>query len=121
MENFRDLLVMEEGRSLWLARATPRAWLEQGKRIAVEERPDLLRPAGLRDRLGRGPRPDHRHRRDALAAIRRKRVLVRFRHPKAVPIKSVTVNGKAWSDFDPAKEVVRLHDVQGSVKVEAAY
>jgi hypothetical protein len=36
MENFRDMLVMENGQSLWLARATPRVWLEQGKKIAVK-------------------------------------------------------------------------------------
>ena len=39
MENFRNLLVMEDGESLWLARATPRAWLEQGKKIAVKNAP----------------------------------------------------------------------------------
>ena len=33
-----------------------------------------------------------------------KSVLLRFRHPKASPIKSVTVNGKPWTDFDPVKE-----------------
>ena len=82
--------------------------------------PDLLRPAGVRNRFRRGPRPYHGDRRDALARPPQT-VLVRFRHPERKPIKSVTVNGEAWSDFDPAKEVVRLHDVQGSVKVEAAY
>ena len=50
-----------------------------------------------------------------------KSVLVRFRHPKATPVKSVTVNGQTWTDFDPTKEAVRLHDVQGTVKVEAIY
>ena len=67
MENFRDLLVMEEGRSLWVARAIPRAWLEQGKKIRRPQCPDLLRPAGVRNRLRRRPRPDYGDRRDALA------------------------------------------------------
>lgn len=39
LENFRNLLVMEEGNSLWVARATPRAWLEQGKKIVVRNAP----------------------------------------------------------------------------------
>ena len=39
MENFRNLLVMEDGQSLWVARATPRVWLEQGKKIAVKNAP----------------------------------------------------------------------------------
>jgi hypothetical protein len=46
---------------------------------------------------------------------------VQPRHPKALPIKSVTVNGNAWTDFDASKEAIRLHDVSGSVKVEASY
>jgi len=48
-------------------------------------------------------------------------VLLRLRHPQQKPIKSVTVNGKAWRDFNPGKELVNLHDQYGSVKVEAAY
>jgi hypothetical protein len=36
-------------------------------------------------------------------------------------MKSVTVNGQAWKDFDPAKEVVPLHDVSGTVKVDVGY
>ena len=48
-------------------------------------------------------------------------VLLRLRHPKALPIKSVTVNGKPWTDFDSAKEVVHLHDLKGTVKLEAVY
>jgi hypothetical protein len=35
MENFRNLLAMEDGQALWVARATPRVWLEQGKKVAV--------------------------------------------------------------------------------------
>ena len=39
MKNFRNLLVMEQDHTLWLARATPRAWLEQGKKIGVQNAP----------------------------------------------------------------------------------
>jgi hypothetical protein len=39
LERFRHMLVMEEGDSLWLARATPRAWLEQGRKISVKNAP----------------------------------------------------------------------------------
>ena len=50
-----------------------------------------------------------------------KAMLLRFRHPKALPMKSVTVNGNPWSDFDPIKEVISLHYVTGTVKVESHY
>jgi hypothetical protein len=39
LENFRNLLAMEDGQKLWVARATPRAWLAQGKKIAVRNAP----------------------------------------------------------------------------------
>jgi len=109
-----------DGQSLWIARATPRVWLEQGKKIAVKNAPTHFGPLAYEivSDVDNGKitatveMPSRRLPRD---------VLVRFRHPKGTPIKSATVNGKAWSDFDPAKEIVRLHDVEGTVKVEAAY
>jgi hypothetical protein len=31
------------------------------------------------------------------------------------------VNGEPWSDFDATREIIRLHDLQGTIKVEAVY
>jgi hypothetical protein len=120
LERFRNLLVMEDGDSLWLARATPRAWLEQGKQISVKNAPTHFGTiayeivsdaengtiAATIEMPSRNPP---------------KSVLLRLRHPKAVPIKSVTVNGGPWMDFDPAKETISLHDLKGTVKVESRY
>jgi hypothetical protein len=39
MECLRNMLVMELHDTPWLARATPRAWLEQGKKISVKKSP----------------------------------------------------------------------------------
>jgi hypothetical protein len=120
MENFRDMLMMEEGQSLWIARATPRAWLAQGKKIAVKNAPTYFGPLAytIASDVDNG-------RIVATVEIPSRRppqtVLLRLRHPKSLPIKSVTLGGKPWTDFDPAKEVVRLHDVRGSVKVEVSY
>lgn len=120
MENFRNMLVMEQGDSLWIARATPRAWLEQGKKIAIRNAPTCFGTTAY------SIVSDAAHGRIAAnielpSRTPPKEVLLRLRHPKATPIKSVTVNGQACSDFDPAKEVVRLHDLKGEVKVEARY
>ncbi len=120
MENFRNLLVMEEGKCLWVARATPRVWLGQGKRIAVKNAPtyfgvlayeivsdvDTGRIAATVEIPSRRP-PET--------------VLLRLRHPMMTPIKGATINGRAWNDFDPAKEVIRLHDLRGSVRAEVLY
>jgi hypothetical protein len=48
-------------------------------------------------------------------------VLLRFRHPAAAAIRSVTVNGKPWRSFDKGKEAVRLHGLTGTVEVRAQY
>ena len=35
-------------------------------------------------------------------------LLLRLRHPEGKPIRSVTVNGQGWTDFDVQKEWVRI-------------
>ena len=50
-----------------------------------------------------------------------KEVLLRLRHPTSAPIRGVTVNGKAWKEFDPGKELVRLHGVADTARVEVIY
>ena len=120
MENFRNLLVMEEGRSLWVARGTPRAWLAQGGKISVRNAPtyfgDLAYEIVSDADHGRITAIIEMPNRTAPGEV-----LVRFRHPEAKPIRRVTVNGGKWNDFDPAKEVIRLHDVRGTVRVVAQY
>jgi hypothetical protein len=48
-------------------------------------------------------------------------VLLRLRHPKALPIKSVTVNGRPWREFQPEKETIELKGLAGKVVVVARY
>ena len=36
-------------------------------------------------------------------------------------MRGVTVDGKEWTDFDAAKELVKLHGLKGKVRVEARY
>jgi hypothetical protein len=122
LENFRNLLVMEDGRNLWLARATPRAWLESGKKISVKNAPTYFGPVDYEivsdvdhGRITATVKLPARH--------SAKAVWLRLRHPKSAPIQSVMVNGKDWKDFDRSKEVVKLHDPKawGSVTVETKY
>jgi len=120
LERFRNMLVMEDGQSLWLARATPRAWLEQGKRIAVRNAPThfgvvayeivsdvehgrITATVELSDHAG----PEV--------------VLLRLRHPGARLIRGVTMNGSSWTAFDKDKEVVRLEPRKGTITVEVRY
>jgi hypothetical protein len=120
LERLRNLLLMEEGDILWLARATPRAWLGQRKRISAKNAPTHFGTVTYEivsdvDNGRISATVDLPTRRPPRA------VLLRLRHPKAAPIRNVTVNGQAWTDFDAASELIRLHDAKGTVKVEAAY
>jgi len=120
LERVRMMLLTEEGDSLWLARATPRAWLEQGKRVAVRNAPSFFGTVAYEIVS------DVQHGRitatvEMPSRNRPKAVLLRLRHPKGLPITSVTVNGKDWIDFNRDEEAVALHDVTGSVSVEVKY
>jgi len=120
MENFRNLLVMEDGGALWIARATPRAWLEPGRKIAVRNAPTYFGTAAYEivSEADNGritatvEIPDRQ---------KPKRVLLRLRHPQAARLKSVTVNGRRWNAFNEDKEVVELKGFTGKVAVTASY
>lgn len=120
MENFRNMLVMEEGGSLWVARAVPRAWLEQGKTITVRNAPTYFGQFAY-EIVSDADNGTIAASLEAPSRNAPQNVFLRLRHPKSMPVKSATVNGQAWTDFDSAKEMIRLHDIHGSVKVVAAY
>jgi hypothetical protein len=120
LENFRNLLVMEEGQALWLARATPRVWLEQGKTISVRNAPTYFGTVAYEivSQVDGG-------RITATVEIPSRKppqtVMLRFRHPQARPIKSVTLNGQDWQKFNTEKEVIRVTGVQGRATIVANY
>ncbi|MFI5384894.1 MAG: hypothetical protein ACHQ50_02130 [Fimbriimonadales bacterium] len=120
MENFRDLLVMEIGPDLWVARATPRAWLEQGKRIAVKNAPtyfgdlayEIISDADHGKITARIDVPSRR----PLGSV-----ILRLRHPRAARMKSVSVNGKPWKKFNAAEEAITLEGLTGRAVILARY
>lgn len=120
MENFRDLLVMEDGQSLWVARATPRIWLEQGKKITVRNAPTCFGTLAYEivsdADNGRITATIEIPNRNPIRSV-----IVRLRHPQAIPIKSVMVNGKPWKWFDPAKETIDLKGLTGKAVIAASY
>ncbi len=117
LERFRDLLVCEEGNTLWLAKAAPRAWFAEGKAILVENAPTHFGEISYRIVAGN----------DAIQAEIRMpergkcEVWLRFRHPEKRTIKEVIVNGKKWTDFDAKLEVVKLRNLTGVIGIKAIY
>ncbi|HXP63756.1 MAG TPA: hypothetical protein VN829_24835, partial [Dongiaceae bacterium] len=120
LERFRNLLVMEQGDSLWIARAAPRVWLKQGKKIAVKNAPthfgalayEIVSDVANRRITAKIEIPSRNP---------PKSVLLRLRHPEAALIKRVTVNGKDWRGFDNARELIRLDGLSGAVAVTVRY
>jgi len=104
----RWMLVFEEPGSdvLWLAKGTPRSWLEDGKTIDVSNAPT---------RFGRLSYNLKSHLRAATieakltwAVPSSARVKLRLRVPGGRRVSSVIANGKPWDQFDATEETVTL-------------
>jgi hypothetical protein len=120
LSNFRNLLVTEIGDTLWLARATPRAWLEQGRKISVKNAPTYFGTIAYEIVSD----VDNGKINATVEMSSRKaprEVILRFRHPKSAPIKGVTVNGKSWTGFNKDKETITLKGPTGTAAVTAQY
>jgi hypothetical protein len=105
----RWMLVFEEPESdvLWLAKGTPRAWLEDGQTIAVSNAPTRWGRVSfsLRSHLGDGKIGAML---DLPARPPEALVKLRLRVPAGHRIRSVQVNGKPWDQFDAPEETVTL-------------
>ncbi len=120
MEEFRSLLVWEDGDVLWLAKAPPRRWFEQDKRISVKDAPTCFGTVSYEIVS------DVDHGKITATVEMRLRhppesIWLRFRHPQGVSLKSVEVNGKAWKNFDKDRELIRLEAVKDKMVVRASY
>jgi hypothetical protein len=120
LSNFRNLLVTEIGDTLWLARATPRAWLEQGKKISVKNSPTYFGTVAY-EIVSDVDNGKINSTVEMPTRKSQKEVVLRLRHPKSAPIRGVTVNGKSWTSYDKDKETITLKDLTGQVAVTAQY
>ncbi|HEY3267934.1 MAG TPA: hypothetical protein VGM37_13470 [Armatimonadota bacterium] len=106
--------------ALFLGRALPREWLTDSRDIWAE---------GLSTRFGDVSVRYHADaardaiRLEAELSLRRApgRIVARFRHPNKKPIRSVTVNGAAWTAFDPVRGDVDITGLSGKLAIEAGY
>jgi hypothetical protein len=112
-ELFRNMLVHEApGDVLAIAHATPRAWLRDGQKIEIRRAPTYYGAvdATIASRAGSGEIQAEVE----LGTSRRPAELrVRFRHPDRRRMRSVTVNGQPWPNFDPDNEWVRVPSPAG--------
>jgi len=120
LETLRLLLVHETrdrgGRpvGLQLAYATPRAWLQAGKRIAVAGAPTSFGPLSYSLAATAGA---------VTAAVdvpeRTRTLSLRLRLPRGVRIGTMTVGGRAWPRFDRATGTIDLSGLAGHLDIVA--
>jgi hypothetical protein len=92
----RQLFVREDGDALLVGQGVPREWLRSGQRCGLQRAATWFGTASISysaapnevSALLEGPRRNPP-----------KEIRLRFREPNSRPIKSVVVDGKAWSDF----------------------
>ena len=120
-ELYRNMLLNElSGEStLFIGQAVPRAWLADGKRIAVTGAPTYFGPLNLQFESAAANDRITSHM-EFLSDRRPQTLLIRLRHPEKKSLRSVSVNGKNWTDFDTAKEWIRITNPQGKEYTIAA-
>jgi hypothetical protein len=121
-ELYRHMLIDErDDNSLLLCQATPRKWLEDGRKIEIERAPTYFGKMSL---TIESQAKDGKILADMVMPERARpeSLLLRLRHPDAKPMRVVSVNGRSWSDFDKQKEWVRISNPdQPRYKVVAEY
>jgi hypothetical protein len=119
----RWMLVFEDPASntLWLAKGTPRAWLADGQRIAVQGAPTRLGKVGyeIHSRLAQNQVETTLQLPAAGVAVP---VKLRLRVPENHVLASARVDGRDWRDFNPQEETVTLPGgLAGKIRIETTY
>ncbi len=107
---YRHMLIQErDDGTLLLLQAPPRKWFEDGKRIRIRRAPTYYGNLNL-EMESRTAAGEIRCVIETPSREFPKTLLLRLRHPQGAPLHSVRVNGRAWDDFDPANEWIRIVD-----------
>jgi hypothetical protein len=120
LETLRLMLVHETVSSsgapqgLELAFASPRAWLEPGKRIVVRGAPTSFGPLSYSLEAGEG---SVRVELDVPERIPPSMVKLRLRLPSGERIASVSLHGRSFHGFDAADETIDLSGLRGHVEL----
>jgi hypothetical protein len=114
------MLATERGDDLWLAPMITDRWLEDGKTVEVRNLPTRFGPVAYKI-------VSHVKEGYVEASVESptrnppKHVVIRIRHPEGKRMKSVAVDGKPSTDFDPIAETVQLTAGSATRKVRVEY
>ncbi len=107
MQQSRFMLVMERGEELWLAPLITSNWLKDGMVVAATNAPTSFGPVSYRitSHVAKGFIEASI---DPPTRQAPKKIVIRLRHPEGKQIRSVMVNGRKHTSFDPAKETISV-------------
>jgi hypothetical protein len=116
----RMMFAIERGDELRLGMLIPRYWLADGQVVSAERLLTYFGEVSLRiaSEAGNG------HLYAVIDPPTRnapRAVVLRLRHPDEKPMARVTVNGREWTDFDPAAETIRVGPLGARTEVTAFY
>ncbi|HBL75592.1 MAG: hypothetical protein A2W90_05215 [Bacteroidetes bacterium GWF2_42_66] len=118
----RTMLVMERGNNeLWLAPFVTSHWMKDGMVVGVKQAPTAF---GEVDYKITSHVKDGYIEAEVTPPVRKKpdTIVIRLRHPDEKKIKSITVNGKDYRDFDAEKDIVCLKGFDGKkITVRATF
>jgi len=103
----RLMFVRENGEDLYLGQAIPRYWLSNGKNIGIDNAATYFGPLSLQIKS----ESDNGRITAQLIPPERnspKNIYLRLRHPDSRLLRSVTLNGKPYTNFDTSKEWIIL-------------
>jgi len=116
--DFRDLLVREDGDTLWLAAGAPHRWLAPGKKIELRDAPTYFGPVSYRMEAT-DSEVDARVELPTRNKIRTVWLVVRA--PEGRQIRAVEVDGKPWKDFDATAQRIRLPLVARPIQISVHF
>ena len=118
VNRLRDMLVREDGDTLWLAAGVPRRWLAPGEKIELRDAPTYFGPVSYRIEAGAASveaqvqLPKRNPFRTAWLVLRA---------PEGKKIRSVLIDGNPWQDFDVAAERVRLPLRPEPIRIQVSF
>jgi hypothetical protein len=116
----RTMFVTERGDELWLAPFVTDRWMGHGMKVVVRNAPTRFGKVSytISSAVAEG-------RIDASIELppstTARKVVLRLRHPEGKPIRSVTVQGKPHTDFDPERDTIILDPTGEAIAVRAEY
>ena len=113
----RNMLLREDGDTLWVGQAIPRAWLARGKRVAATAAPTVFGPVSFSlSTTADGSMQVHL---DPPTRSAPAEIIIRLRHPDHLKIGAVKAGGAGRVKF--AGDTLRLQHVTNSINMEVTF